>query len=154
MSRAVFLSIVRLFVIEETWNMQPHSEILSEFYPTIERAIEEVTANEYSTKGHSFPTGLTLVQEEIARIAFHPEYGPSPASVVTSNDLSRIMAFLLMPVYEVNLVVLEFLHNFFIRLKDCSMATENVEEIVRELLRQMWNFKMEGECLTMVSSSG
>ena len=143
-----------MHVVDQTWYSQSHSEILSELCPIIETAIEEITTNKYSTKGPAFRTGLTLVKEEIARITFHPLFGLSSSNVLTSENISRIKAFLFMTDYEVNLIALEFLHRFFMTPKDWSLATKNVEEIVRELLRHMWNFKMKGECLAMVSYSG
>ncbi len=155
MSRAVFLSIIRLFVIDQTWFSgdisQPHSDILNQLYPTIETAIKEITMNEHPTKEHAFPTGRTLVKEEIARIAFHPLYGVSSSNVVTSLDISRIMAFLSMTDYELNLVALEFVHGLFLRLEDCPMAKENIDVIVKKLLGQVLDSQMKGECLAMVS---
>ena len=157
MSRAVFLSIVRSFPLDRTWSSgdtgQLPSNILNELYPTLQTAIEEIIQNEKPTNGQLFPTGRTLVKEDIARIALHPNsvYGVSTANDLTPRDVSRIIAFLSMTDYEVNLVALKFLHRIFSSGENCSIGKENIKEIVKVLIRQMWNSEMEGECLAMVS---
>lgn len=157
MSRAVFLSILRCFILDQTWfssdTSQLHSDILNELSPTIQTAMEEIIQKENPTKEQIFPTGRTLVEEDIARIALHsnPVYGVSAANGLTSRDVSRIITFLSMPDYEVNIVALEFVHRIFLSTEDCPIAKGNIDEIVKVLLRQMWNSEMKGECLAMVS---
>ena len=154
MSRAVFLSIMRLFILDQTWFSgdisRPHSDTLNEFYSTIETATKEIIKNEHPTKGQAFPTGRTLVKKEIARIAFHPLYRVS-LNGLTSRDISRIIAFLSTTDYEVSLVALEFLHRIFLSHADGPLAEEHVDAIVKELLKLMLDSKIKGECLAMVS---
>ena len=156
MSRAVFLSILRCFILDHTWfssdTSQIPSDVLNEFYPTIKIAVEEIIQNENLTKGQLFLTGRTLVKEDIARIALHPNpvYGVSAANGLTSRDVSRVIAFLSMPDYEVNLVALEFVHRIFLSTENW-IEKEKMEKIVKVLIRQMWNSEMKRECLAMVS---
>ena len=157
MSRAVFLSILRCFILDQTWissdTSQIPSDVLNEFYPTIQIAVEEIIQNENLTKGQLFLTGRTLVKEDIARIALHsnPVYGVSAANGLTSRDVSRVIAFLSMPDYEVNLVALEFAQRIFLSAENCPIEKEKMEKIVKVLIRQMWNSEMKRECLAMVS---
>lgn len=154
MSRAVFLSIIRLFVIDQTWISydvpQPHAGILNAFHRTIETAIDEIVKNDASDE-KTFPTGKTLVKKEIAQIVFHPSNHPSLSKALTFTNTSRIVAFLSMTDYEVNLVTLEFLHRVFSSHRFNSTAEKHVEEIVKELLRLLLDSSMKGECLAMVS---
>ena len=156
MSRAVFLSIVRQFVIDQTCFPgenpgcnQPSSEYSDIFHPALETAIDEII-NYDSTNQQLFPTGRTLVKEEIARIALHPLYGDPTCKSLEPKDISRILAFLSMPDYEVNLVALEFLHGLFLKHPAVLLADENIGGITKELLRLMLDSNMKGECLAMV----
>ncbi|XP_028408527.1 thyroid adenoma-associated protein homolog [Dendronephthya gigantea] len=156
-SRAVFLSIVRLFIDDQTWfSSESHtdqldSDISEAFLPSLETAIEEVLWNENVTKV-IFPTGRTLVEEEIARIALHPHYNSSLTHDRMSRKkvVSRIMAFLSMPAYEVKIVALEVLYKLFSKDTGMLLGKENSDVIVNGLLIHMLDSKMKGECLAML----
>lgn len=157
MSRAVFLSILRLFIIDQTWCSgeshahQLSSDISDGFFPSLETAIEEILLSENVTE-KIFPTGRTLVEEEIARIALHPCYSNSSTHGPMSRrkHVSRIMAFLSMSAYEVKIVAMEVLYELFLKDTGVSLDKENIDLIAKGLLTNMLDSKMKGECLAMV----
>ena len=157
MSRAVFLSILRLYIINQTWcsgaGTSVVDSITKQLCTKIETALDEIIKDDHLNlhERQEFPTGLTLVKQELARIAFYFLNDSLSSNSFTSMDTSQIMPFLSTADYEVRLVTLEFLETLFIKIEDCPKIGENIDEIVKELKTQLCTSKMKGECLSMVS---
>ena len=153
----MFLSILRLYIIDQTWCSRAGTSVVDsitkQLCTKIETTLDEIIKDDHLNlnERQEFPTGLTLVKRELARIAFYFLNDSSSSTSFSSIDTSRIMPFLSTADYEVRLVTLEFLKTLFIKIKDCPKIGESIDEIVKELKTQLCTSKMKGECLSMVS---
>ena len=157
MTRAVFLCIMRKFVIDETWitgETQSNSSSPSPFSQDIQNHIDNTIKKilePKDTKPHLFPIGRTRVAEEIARITLQPLYAKSRVGSLSSDDVSSILTLLSSSHYEVTLVTLEFLEQIFLKCKDFGIPGNHVDIIVKELLRQVVEPTMKPRCLSQVN---
>lgn len=163
MSRAVFLSIIHLYVMDRRWFLDFSSntrlEIINSFHHLVEANAAEITCVNKVKEGKTpvlnagkhFASCVILVKEEIARLTFQSiDEKLSRGEILVSSDISLVMMFVSSPDYEVKLIALEFLQKLFLKSSNVFLSSEDKDKLVGVLLTRLWHSQTNYEVLSSV----